>query len=244
MKKILIGVAGITMLVVLGIAAVVSSYDLSTITVSKQQIDTVLQEKLPIKKKAVLYDITIASADLNLSEGNIGILVNIEVDKADVSCGSSDINLKWKKAQDLLKKAQKACDGMSAEISKIDVLAVGVVDYRRPAFYFSPSGPDDVTIQTEFKDPFLIKHKKMVDVVLQKAVVAYLNNLPVFKFKNDTKQTIISMAIESVEVHNDSLQVNISYMALTKTLIGYAFLVIFSLVIAVLMMRSGIVLPF
>ncbi len=80
-------------------------------------------------------------------------------------------------------------------------------------------------------------------VVLQKAVVAYLNNLPVFKFKNDAKQTIISMAIESIEVHKDSLQVNISYMALTKTLIGYAVFVLFSLVIAVLMMRSGIVLP-
>ena len=241
MKKILIGGAGITMLVVLGIAAVVSSYDLSTITVSKQQIDTVLQEKLPIKNMVFLYDITIASADLDLSEGNIGILVNIEVNKTDVRCGSSDVGLKWKKAQDLLKKV---CDGRSAETSKIDVLAVGVVDYRRPEFYFSPSGPDDVIIQTEFNDPFLIKHKDVVDVVLQKAVIAYLNNLPVFKFKNDTKQTIISMAIESIEVHNNSLQVNISYMALTKTLIGYAFLVLFSLVIAVLMMRSGIVLPF
>ncbi len=244
MKKILIGIAGVVVLAVLGFAAVIGSYDLSTITVSKQQIDAVLQEKLPIKKKAVLYDITIADADLDLSEGNIGILANIEIDKKGVNCVSPNIGLKWKKAQTFLKKAQKVCNNMSTETSKIDVLAVGTIDYRRPEFYFLPSGPNDVIIQTEFQDAFLIKHKQVVDTVLKQAIITYLNNLPVFKFKNDAKQTIISMAIESVEVHDDSLQVNISYMALTKTLIGYVVLVLFSLVLTVVTMRIGFIFPF
>ncbi|KKL95112.1 hypothetical protein LCGC14_1857890 [marine sediment metagenome] len=244
MKKIVIGIAGVVVLAVLGFAAVISSYDLSTITVSKKQIDTVLQEKLPIKKKAILYDITIANADLDLSEGNIGILVNIEIDKKGVNCASPNIGLKWKKAQTFLKKAQKACNNMSTKTSKIDVLAVGTIDYRRPKFYFSPASPDDVTIQTEFQDAFLIKHKQVIDAVLKQAIITYLNNLPVFRFKNDAKQTIISMAIESVEVHDDSLQVNISYMTLTKTLIGYVVLVLFSLVLTVFIMRTGFIFPF
>lgn len=244
MKKILTGITGVIVLAVLGFAAVINSYDLSTITISKQQIDTVLQEKLPIKKKTILYDITIVNADLDLSEGNIGILANIEIDKTDISCGSPDVSLRWKKAQEFLKKAQKACNNMSTETTKINVLAVGTLDYRRPKFYFSPGSSDDVTIQTEFQDAFLIKHKQVVDAGLKQAVITYLNNLPVFKFKNDAKQTIISMAIESVEVHNDSLQINISYMALTKTLIGYVVLVLFSLVLTVVTIRTGFIFPF
>ena len=239
--KILIGIAVVVVLVILGIVAVVSSYDLDSITVSKAQIDIALQEKLPITKNVVLYDVKIANADLDLSEGAIGILVNIEIDKTDVSCGSTDINLRWKAAQNFVKTAQAACNNMSTETTTVAVLAVGAIDYRRPAFYFSPDSPDDVQIQTEFTDAFLIKHKQKVDIILQKAVFVYLNNLPVFKFKKDATQTIISMAIESVEVHQDSLTVNVSYMALTKTLIGYAIMLIISLIVGVVMIRVGLV---
>lgn len=237
---IFIGI-GIVVMAVLGVVGVINSYGLDTIVVHKDQIDKVIKGKLPIKKRAFIYDITVANADLDLSEGTLGVLVNIEIKKTEVDCSPLSKITKWKKAQKFLSKLKDKCEGLSPKTHKIDVFAVGSLTYQRPQFHFSPNSPEDVKIQTEFTDALLIRHKPVIDAALQKIVFKYLNNFPVFKFNNTTKQTIISMAIESVEVHEDYLQVNVSYLAFTKVLMGYVIVLLIFCVIAFGVIRSGMV---
>lgn len=97
---------------------------------------------------------------------------------------------------------------------------------------------------TEFSDPFMIKHKNKVDVALSEIAFRYLDRFPVYKFKNNTKQIIISAALESLEIHKDKIIVNVSYLELTKVLIGYLVMFVLAVGLVIVVAVTGVVLPF
>lgn len=239
-KAIIIGFSILVCLILSG-GHIISSYDLDNIRVSKDQIDKVLQEKLPITKPAFVYDVTIAKADLDLSEAKIGVLATVEIKKKD--CNSKVPTVKWKKAQQFLGKVQEKCNSLSNDVHVVEFLAIGTLKYANKQFRFVPNGPNDVVIKTNLKEKFLQDNRQMVDAVLQKIVLHYLSNFPVYKFNNTTKQTLISMAIDSVEVHTDYIQVNVSFLELTMSLVFNVVILMIALTVVVVLARAGIIFP-
>lgn len=233
MKKFLVISTFILVLLGGGIFAVTDSFDLDSIDVSKETIVSALDKKLPIEKEIILGNkIKIVSADLVLEEGKVGVLLNIEaITKYKIGRGCDED----KPASQLLKRfnlqSLDKCFRSEETTSEILVLAEGNIVYSGSKFYFQPENRNSIEIQTKIEDPFLKKHEDKVGMIIGEIAYAYLNNFPVYDLKK--KGIIISAALESVEVHQDYITVNLSLLALTKTLmiylvafvlaIGYAF---------------------
>lgn len=226
MKKFLVIGTFTLILLITGIFAVVSSFGLDSIDVSKETIVSALDKKLPIEKKIIFGNkLKIVSADLALEEDTIGILLNIEVITNRKFLGACPVkksqNLLKKSLQNLLRKfdTMTKCVQSKETTSKILVLAEGNISYAGSKFYFQPKSRNSIVIQTKIEDPFLKKHEDKVAMVISEVAYVYLKNFPVYDLKK--KGIIISASLESVEVHQDYITVNLSLLALTKTLMAY-----------------------
>jgi len=238
MKKFLvIGGFSLTLLVA-GIFAVVGAFDLDSINVPKETIVSAIQKKLPLTKELPFGNkIKVVSADLELAEGTVGVILNIDAHtRMPVHCKTSPSSrssggfgfTRLRNKFNALKGKGVCYD---TNISHISVFAEGSIVYAGSKFYFQPKSQDSIQIRTKMEEPFLKKHEAKVGMILGKVAYAYLDRFHVYDLKK--QGIIISASLESVEVHPDYITVNLSLMALTKTLmiylaafvlaIGYAF---------------------
>ena len=238
MKKYIVFLTVFVACIFLSAAHIYSLYGITSFRIPKTKVDAVLQSRLPFQRPLLVYDLTVSKAALDLSTNKVAITADIDIQKKDCK-PITDSN--WIKAQKLIKAIKQKCDKLSKAKTTIEILALGTVSYDDAKFFFTVEKPDDIIVRTNYQDKFLIDHKTKIDLLLQRALFEYLNRMPVYELTGSYKDSLISMAIQSVETHSDYIQVNVSYLLLTLNILINFIVFMVIMLITFVLLRAGII---